>query len=191
MTRKTKSHLGEELIAAVRENQAAVDKMDEAGAEALGVNRTDGRCLDVIQRWRQVSAGRLASETGLTTGAVTAALDRLEGKGYVRRAADPSDRRRVLVELTELAERRTWELWGPLGERGRPIVSRYSVRELELLIEFMRLGTALNDERAAEIRAELAAARGEAPEEAKASSLPRGPARPDAPSAAPPAPPAS
>ena len=66
----------------------------------LGLNRTDTRCLDIIERLDGVSAGRLASEAGLSTGAVTTVLDRLERAGYARRVPDPGDRRRVLVELT-------------------------------------------------------------------------------------------
>ncbi len=145
------------LIDATRANQVATEKMDEAATQALGINRTDARCLDIIDRSGRLPAGQLAEQASITTGAVTAVVDRLESKGYVRRVADPGDRRRVLLELTELAHERSWELYGPLGERGRPHLERCSTAELELLIEFMRLGTELNEARAAEIRAELEA----------------------------------
>jgi DNA-binding MarR family transcriptional regulator len=144
------------LIYATRANQVATEKMDEAATRALGINRTDARCLDIVDRARQLSAGSLAEQASLTTGAVTAVVDRLEAKGYVRRVPDQDDRRRVLLELTDLARQRTWELYGPLGERGRLHLERCSEAELELLIDFMRLGTELNETRAAEIRAELA-----------------------------------
>jgi DNA-binding MarR family transcriptional regulator len=153
--RKTKRELVEELVEATRRNQVATDKMDEAGGRALGVNRTDGRCLDVIQQAGRISAGELAERAGLTSGSVTAVVDRLEEKGYVRRVADPEDRRRVLLELTELMERRAWELWGPLARRGVPRLERLTAGELELLIRYMRFGAELNETRAAEIRAEL------------------------------------
>jgi DNA-binding MarR family transcriptional regulator len=78
----------------------------------------------------------------------------LEAKGYVRRVADPEDRRRVLVELTDLMEHRAWELWGPLAQRGIPQLERLSVSEIELLIRYMHFATELNETRAAEIRAE-------------------------------------
>jgi DNA-binding MarR family transcriptional regulator len=155
MTRKTKADLRAELLDAVRANQLAVDRMDEAVGRVLGINRTDGRCMDVIQRAGQISAGRLAEEASLTTGSVTAVLDRLAAKDYVRRVPDPNDRRRVLVELTELAEERTWALYGPLAERGHPHLERLTGPELELLIGFLRLGIELNEERATEILAEL------------------------------------
>ena len=76
------------------------DIADQVVADYLGLNRTDTRCLDIIERLDGVSAGRLASEAGLSTGAVTTVLDRLERAGYARRVQDPGDRRRVLVELT-------------------------------------------------------------------------------------------
>ena len=155
MMAKTKAELMLELIEATRANQVATEKMDEAASRAMGVNRTDARCIHVIDRGGRLSAGRLAEEASLTTGAVTAVIDRLESKGYARRLPDPDDRRRVLVELTDLARERAWGLYGPLGERGRPHLERCSASELELLIDFMRLGTELNEERSAEVRADL------------------------------------
>jgi DNA-binding MarR family transcriptional regulator len=154
MKKKTKQDLVHDLVEATRANQVATDKMDDAGSQALGVNRTDGRCLDVIQQTGRISAGELADRAGLTSGSVTAVIDRLEAKGYVRRVADPEDRRRVLVELTDLMEHRAWELWGPLAQRGIPQLERLSVSEIELLIRYMHFATELNETRAAEIRAE-------------------------------------
>jgi DNA-binding MarR family transcriptional regulator len=153
--RMTKAELIGQLVEATRASQVATDKMDEAGSEALGVNRTDGRCLDVIQQTGRISAGELAERAGLTSGSTTAVIDRLEAKGYVRRVADPEDRRRVLLELTEEMEKRAAEIWGPLGERGVPHLERLSTSEIELLIRYMRFATELNETRAAEIRAEL------------------------------------
>ena len=76
------------FVDAVRASQAATDLFDETMCHFLGINRTDGRCLDVIDRHTKVSAGQLANESGLTTGAVTAVIDRLETAGYVRRIRD-------------------------------------------------------------------------------------------------------
>jgi DNA-binding MarR family transcriptional regulator len=155
MTKPTKRDLIHELIAATRASQVATDKMDEAGSRALGVNRTDGRCLDVIQQTGRIGAGDLAERAGLTSGSVTAVIDRLEAKGLVRRVADPADRRRVLLETTELMERRATELWGPLAHRGIPQLERLSIAEIETVIGYMRVATELNETRAAEVRAEL------------------------------------
>ena len=69
------------------------DIADQVVADYLGLNRTDARCLDIIDRLERVSAGRLAGEAGLSTGAVTTVLDRLERAGYARRTHDPGARR--------------------------------------------------------------------------------------------------
>jgi DNA-binding MarR family transcriptional regulator len=155
MTRKTKRELVHELVAVTRASQVATDKMDDAGSRALGVNRTDGRCLDVIQQAGRITAGELAERAGLTTGSVTAVIDRLEAKGFVRRVADPEDRRKVLLEVTEAMQHRALELWGPLAHRGIPHLEKLSASEIELLIDYMRFAAELNETRAAEIRAEL------------------------------------
>ncbi|HZD79103.1 MAG TPA: MarR family transcriptional regulator, partial [Actinomycetota bacterium] len=72
------------MIAEGRAAQTASDVLDEAAVGVMGINRTDGRCLEIMERSGGLTAGRLASESGLTTGAVTAVLDRLEQAGYVR-----------------------------------------------------------------------------------------------------------
>src|ERR671932_2430246 len=94
-----KRELFTELLSEVRMSHNATDRFDQAVADALGVNRTDMRCIDVLEREGPVTAGRLAEATGLTTGAITTVIDRLERAGMARRTRDPDDRRRVLVEL--------------------------------------------------------------------------------------------
>lgn len=141
--------LGDEI----RAGQRATDKIDELVTELLGVNRTDARCLDILDQHGRMTAGQLASASGLTTGAVTAVVDRLERSGYARRVADPEDRRRVLVELTEKARELSWELMGrPLMEASQPIIARYSDEELELLLEFARTSRELQEQHAEWLR---------------------------------------
>jgi DNA-binding MarR family transcriptional regulator len=136
MSRETpKQKLITELGLAVREAQAAVDEMDEAASRALGINRTDARCLDVIQREEPVTPGYLAERSGLTTAAVTTVLDRMERAGYVTRERDTEDRRRVLVRLTPLANERIIALYGPFADF-REAIERYTLEELRLLRDF-------------------------------------------------------
>jgi DNA-binding MarR family transcriptional regulator len=151
MSRQTKSELIDELAREVRAGQVAVDQMDDAACRALGVNRTDGRCLDIIDREGPVAAGRLAQASGLTTAAVTAVIDRLERAGYARRVDDPKDRRRVLVEITSLMRERGEAIWGPY-EFFQEMLGRYTVEQLELLRDFHRVGREFNEQRAAEVR---------------------------------------
>ena len=125
-------------MAEVRGTQRDSDELDELVSRRLGINRTDARCLDVLDERGRMTAGELAAATGLTTGAITGVLDRLEGAGYVERVRDTADRRRVLVDLTQLMRDRTAEFYGPLGEASRPFIARYTDDELELLLRFLR-----------------------------------------------------
>jgi DNA-binding MarR family transcriptional regulator len=138
MSRKNRDALLEELTEQFRAYQTATDRLDELGQRIMGINRTDGRCLDILDRAGRITAGRLAAESGLTTGAVTAVVDRLERAGYVRRVPDPSDRRKVLVEVTEKAERLAEEIYGGMAARGRRLLERFSDEQIELFIQLMR-----------------------------------------------------
>jgi DNA-binding MarR family transcriptional regulator len=129
------------------------DIADQVVADFLGLNRTDTRCLDIIERLDGVSAGRLASEAGLSTGAVTTVLDRLERAGYARRVQDPGDRRRVLVELTPAARRELQELYAPLADATMRQLEGYTTDEVGLVRDFMRDNRRLNEAHAERVRA--------------------------------------
>jgi len=141
----------EELVQVNRAYQTAVEKMDAAFFESVGVNRTDGRCLDVIDQRPGITAGELAAAVGLSPGAVTTALDRLEARGFVIRERDEQDRRRITLRLTPEANRLAWEAYGPLGELGRPIVEALSDKDITAVIRFLRGGTEINEQRANEL----------------------------------------
>jgi len=143
----------EELVDEVRRSQLATDRFDQAVADALGLNRTDMRCMDVIEREGPVAAGRLAEATGLTTGAITTVLDRLERGGVARRVRDESDRRRVLVELTPEARAGAAEFYGPHLEMSEQLYRRYTVEQMKLLLGFVRNGREFNEREAARVEA--------------------------------------
>jgi DNA-binding MarR family transcriptional regulator len=145
MSRQTKQELIWEVISGVRANQAANDAFDEVAFQKLGINRTDGRCLDIIENQGPLTAGRLAELSGLTTASVTAVLDRLEKAGYARRVRDDKDRRQVIVELVPQFARRAERIWAPLGKDATAMMERMSIDELELLRDFFRDGTELNE----------------------------------------------
>lgn len=145
-------HLLSQIGDVSRMNQGATNLFDERLSEFLGINNTDGRCLDIIERLGRVSAGQLANHAGLTTGAVTAVVDRLESVGYVTRIRDPLDRRKIWVEptphLTALVETifGVYDLVGPL------MVRHFSEEQLEGILAFLRMGTRVNQELAAGLR---------------------------------------
>lgn len=133
--------------------QNAQDAFDDAAFARLGINRSDGRALDIIDRHGRITAGQLASESGLSTGAITTLLDRMERAGYVRRVRDTEDRRRVLVELTDEARQRVGEIWGPIAEASRRGLDRHSDAELLFLRDFLRSGREFLGEQLARVKA--------------------------------------
>ena len=152
MSREKKQLLVDELIHLARAHEAANDAFDEVAREKLGINRTDLRCLNIIENNGPMTAGRLAELSGLTTAAVTSVLDRLERAGYARRVRDQQDRRQVRVEVTPLLAERATPIWGPLGEEARGTLARMSAEELQALIDFYRLGIELNERHIERVR---------------------------------------
>lgn len=152
MSREKKQILVAELIRLARAHEAANDAFDEVAREKLGINRTDLRCLNIIENEGPLTAGRLAELSGLTTAAVTSVLDRLERVGYARRVRDQPDRRQVLVEVTPLLAERATPIWGPLGEEARSTLGRMTADELQALIDFYRLGIELNERHIERVR---------------------------------------
>jgi DNA-binding MarR family transcriptional regulator len=121
-----------------RAYQTSNDNFDQAIADHLGMNRTDMRCVDLIDQAGGMTAGELARAAGLTTGAVTAVIDRLERVGMARRVADPADRRRVRIEVTPKLWELTGALMGPFINESQAILDDYSTEELERFAEFLR-----------------------------------------------------
>jgi DNA-binding MarR family transcriptional regulator len=153
MPRETRDELLASLTEEVRLQGVMTDIGDQAVADLMGLNRTDARCLDIIDRIGQVSAGRLATESGLSTGAVTTVLDRLERAGFARRVADPADRRRVLAEITPEARQKAEDIQAPLASARSGALERYSEPELTLLRDFLRRARALQEEHIERVRA--------------------------------------
>ena len=133
----------EEIIQAIvekfREMSTETIMFHQAVADVLGLHITDHKCLDLIQRFGAMPAGRLTELTGLTTGAVTGIIDRLEEAGYVRRTNDRNDRRRTIVEPTRnrKLERKIEMIFMHLHERMHKLLSSHSDSELAFLVDAM------------------------------------------------------
>jgi DNA-binding MarR family transcriptional regulator len=143
-----------------RAYQTSNDNFDEAIADHLGTNRNDMRCVDLIDQAGGMTAGELARAAGLTSGAVTAVVDRLEKAGMARRVADPADRRRVRIEVTP----KLWELTGPLMmpflEESQAILDDYSTEELARFADFLQRVIDVQGRHTERIRRSPAPARG-------------------------------
>lgn len=155
MASKSKMELFLELTEAIRDSQSANQKLDAAVMKSLGINQTDGRCFDILDHHGPMPAGALAKAAGLTTGAVTQVMDRLEAKGFAERVPDPEDRRRVLLGVTDEGREVARAHYAPLAEKAQKELVFLTARELELLIDFHRRTTALQNDRAEEILEEL------------------------------------
>ncbi|HEY1650714.1 MAG TPA: MarR family transcriptional regulator [Acidimicrobiales bacterium] len=130
--------LGQQLRNEIMGYFGAASDFDERVAKKLKLSRTDMRCLDLIGRLGPITAGRLAQESGLTTGAVTFILDRLEEAGMVSRRRDTEDRRRVWVEIQPEAQRRLQEVQQPIAEQMREVAQRFKADELAVVRDYMR-----------------------------------------------------
>ena len=111
----------------------------QAIATKLGINVTDTRCFELMSRYAQgpLTAGDIARHAGLTTGAVTGILDRLEKAGLVERFRDASDRRKVFVRPCMEALQRVGRLYQGLAAASLKHASSYSTKELELVQDYL------------------------------------------------------
>ena len=136
----------EAVASELRALDASLDLLDEGVADAFGIKRGDLRAMEVVSRRGRLTAGQLAEELGVTTGAVTGLIDRMERMGYFRRADDPSDRRKVVVLLTPKAKARERRAFGELGQDMGRMLSRYRPEQLTFLADFLRQTRSIVDE---------------------------------------------
>jgi len=109
----------------------------QAVAKALGLHITDHKCLDLVVGMGKATAGQLAGMTGLTTGAITSVINRLERAGFVRRTKDPRDLRVVYVEPIPERLQPLFEIFAPLGQAMAELHARYSDEELRLILDYL------------------------------------------------------
>ena len=137
--RRSKQELIDELIREFRISGNQDDAFDFLAAERLGVSATDLRCLNIIENARGLTAGELADQAGLTAGAVTGVIDRLETAGYAQRVADDADRRRVRLQVTPAFSDAAREIWGPMAADWHAMLARrFTIVELQRIAQFLR-----------------------------------------------------
>jgi DNA-binding MarR family transcriptional regulator len=137
---KTRAALLQELEEAMRRSSAQGAMFAKAVADRAGISASDMDCMDFLNLEGRMTAGRLAELTGLTTGAITGVVDRLEKAGYVRRERDESDRRKVFIAVVPETAARIGRLYVPMQQSMQKVWSRYSEEELRLLLRFANDG---------------------------------------------------
>ena len=106
-------------------------------AEELKLNVTDLQCLNLLDLQGELTPGELARCCGLTTGGATVVLDRLEKAGYLRREANPRDRRSLLIRPVKARVRKLQARYQSKSQSLGQALSAYTDRELELILDFV------------------------------------------------------
>jgi DNA-binding MarR family transcriptional regulator len=151
-TRRQRDALLEELDRTVRAMTGQSVLLSQSVAAIAGINSTDLECLDAIHTRGAASPGDLAAATGLTTGAVTSVIDRLEQAGYVRREPHPSDRRKVLLRLQPQATQKVADLYAPLQKEMLSLWSQYDEDQISLVIDFLKKSCQAAERQVAELQ---------------------------------------
>lgn len=141
---KSQKKLQNELSEAIQRAGTLKVLHTNAVASRIGLSATEFEAMDIITRYQPMTAGKLADYCGLTTGAITGLVDRLERAGFVGRERDSEDRRRVYIKPIEIAERnqKVRELYTPIAAAFRTLTAQYTPEQTQLLID---LHSQLND----------------------------------------------
>jgi DNA-binding MarR family transcriptional regulator len=131
----------------------------ESVAARLGLNATDLKALNLASGIDPLTPGKLAELTGLTTGAITGVIDRLEKAGFVRRQRDSIDRRSVIIKWIPGREQEINQLFENLSPSIDALTARYRDEELALILGYMIQNNLTLEQETARLRRESAAAR--------------------------------
>jgi DNA-binding MarR family transcriptional regulator len=158
----------------MRRHSTAAVLLHHAIAERLGLGPTDHKCLDLLRERGAMTGSELAAVTGLTSGAITGVVARLEGAGYLRREPDPHDRRKQILSPAPERERDLQGVFGPIREDATALLEGFDTHELTAIAEFLARTTDFLYRRAALLRAQ--AALGPYPPDTATTTSKRGPA---------------
>lgn len=136
-----KKDLKRDIVNAIRGMSLDGQRVADTFAHRHGLNPTDMRALNLIMeaetRHEALTAGRLSTLLGTSTGATTAVIDRLERIGHIHRNRNHADRRKVTLHFEPLAMQLAGAYFGPLGTLTDSVMSRYSIEELQTVHRFM------------------------------------------------------
>ncbi len=169
--RKSKQELAGEIVGRLaRRHSTAVVLFHHAVAERLGLGPTDHKCLDLLRDRGPMAAADLGAITGLTSGAITGVVARLERAGYLRREPDPHDGRKQILHLA-LERVHIQDVINPLREDVAALLERFDAHQLTAVAEFLTGTTDLVYRHGALLRAETISAIGRTGGTAKVTTL--------------------
>lgn len=132
-----RGRLAETVMMELRALSTAQDRLDQYAAQRFGINRTDLRALDLIGQAGVISPTALAAALGMSTGATSTVLDRLEAAGYARREPDPGHRRRTRVRQTPRTEELGDAIFAPVIRGTISQATAYPDATLASIAEFL------------------------------------------------------
>jgi DNA-binding MarR family transcriptional regulator len=142
----------EQLLREVRLMSSFDALFSQAIAERLGMHSTDIETMDLLNTLGPMTPGELSKRTGLTSGATTRLIDRLERAGYVRRKPEPLDRRCVIIEPVEENLGELGALFEPLAQGMTELWAQFNDEELDIIIRFARQSNIVTAEVNARLR---------------------------------------
>jgi len=128
--------LEDRVVLEIRKFISASNFFNAQAAEKVGLGPTDLQMVHMLQLQGPSTPSQLAAATGLSSGGVTVALDRLEKAGYIRRQPNPADRRSLLVGLAPSAVVKLKGLFEGVQARGRRLLATLPQRDLEVVLRF-------------------------------------------------------
>ena len=155
MMNSTKTELKKRALMAVAEYGAHLTLFRNAMSESLGLTSTDMECLRLLFLKSIATPSELAKHTGLTSGATTAMLDRLERAGLIERQPNPHDRRGTLIAPTKSSAKKAASWFESARKAQDELISSYSEKELEVISDVFERFTKLWDQEREKLRREL------------------------------------
>ena len=152
MTKQTKTDLKKRALMAVRDYGVNLTQFRNAMSEWAGLNVTDMECLRLLFLKGIATPSELARHTGLTSGATTAMLDRLEKVGLIERRPNPDDRRGTLISPTKSGAKKAASWFESARKAQAELISSYSEKELEIISDVFERFTKIWDQEREKLR---------------------------------------
>ena len=152
MTKSTKTDLQKRALMAVRDYGIQLTQFRNAMSERASVNVTDMECLRLLFLKGTATPSELARHTGLTSGATTAMLDRLEKAGFIERRPNPNDRRGILIAPVKSSSEKVAAWFESARKAQDDLISSYSEKELEIIADVFERFTKLWEQEREKIR---------------------------------------